>query len=79
VNDFNKTIVRSGTNRQGLLADTGKGFTLVAVGYAFYAVSVVSTLSIVQTRSPNAFGKSGAGGNNSGGGENNDGGGGDDV
>jgi len=43
--DFNQTIESQGTDGPNLIAGAGNGFTMVWVGYAFFAVPVVVSLA----------------------------------
>lgn len=45
VEDFNKAITESGSGAPQLIAQTGNGFTMVWVGYAFYAVPLICALA----------------------------------
>jgi len=43
--DFNLSISGQGTNGPQLVANTGNAFTMIWVGYAFFAVPVVVSLA----------------------------------
>jgi len=45
VEDFNNAIVKGGTDAPQLIAQISNGFTMVWVGYAFYAVPVICVLA----------------------------------
>ncbi|KAH9077840.1 hypothetical protein EDB83DRAFT_2346467 [Lactarius deliciosus] len=45
VEDFNKAITQSGSGAPHLIAQTANGFTMVWVGYAFYAVPLICSLA----------------------------------
>ncbi|PCH33609.1 hypothetical protein WOLCODRAFT_93827 [Wolfiporia cocos MD-104 SS10] len=45
VDDFNEDIVKLGSGAPSLIAATSNGFVMVWVGYAFYAVPLVSSLA----------------------------------
>jgi len=45
VDDFNATILKGGSSSPQLVANTGNGFVMVYVGFAFYAVPLVCSLA----------------------------------
>jgi len=45
VDDFNEAVTVSGSGAPQLIARTGNGFTMVWVGYAFYAVPLICSLA----------------------------------
>jgi len=54
VEDFNNFIVSQGNNAPKLLAETGTGFTMVWVAYAFHAAPLVVALAKLNVKASKA-------------------------